>query len=219
MRVWVFIGFILLCFLSVTPCTEGSGAGYWWQMEVEVLVNGESRYGNKRFGFYETYELEIIGLANFERDNGDYILFPDKQKLRRISWQERVCQPGKSDQTSDLSKKIKPTLIINYVVRKRGKFYIDLELSSIVVPTIQSFQPQRIFLPRSAENRGVHPEDEYNKSVQKGSNRVVLLEDRIYRQELVEEKFSWNWLNKKGLWFDSHQVDLTIRIKRFTKNG
>ena len=217
MRPRFVLSLILLLSLPLIPCAEESKTRHWWQMELVVSVTGESRYGNQRFGFFESYEVEIAGKVNFERDNGDYILFPGKQQIRCFTWQERVEQPGKPVQETDLSKKIKPAIIINYAVHRKGKLYIDFELSSITVPSIKSFQPQVVFLPRSAENRGVHPEDGYNRGLNKGSNQVVIAEDRIYQQALVEQEFNWRWSNKKGLWRDSHQVNLTVRIMRSTK--
>lgn len=217
MRSKVCISLIVLLFLSTSLSNQEVKSRYWWQLELVASVKGESRYGNQRFGFSESFKMEICGNATFERDNGDYLLFPGNKKIRSFIWEESIQRPGLPVETDNISEKIKPNLVINYVVRRRGKLYIDFELGSIKVPTVRSFQSQLVFLPRSAENRGTHPEDGYNRGVGKGSNMVRVEESQIYQRKLVEEGFEWQWSKRNGLWKDTHQISLMVRIQRFLK--
>lgn len=211
---------LLICFyflfIADLFCTD-SFSKYWWKIEMDIFVKGKYKYGIKNHGFGGDYSFRMILLGTIERDNSHYIFFPEKQDILKLMWKETIYSRERRKKELDLSKKVKPGFKLNYILRSKGKIFFDFEISSIFAPFKGSNYPKKILLPRSAVNKSINKKDKYNNDVRKGSNQIVLFDDRIYQKKEVIKLFEWRWTRNKLLLRNSHTVELKLKVSKKEK--
>ena len=217
MRIKFLILSWLLIFCFMDLFSQISSQEYWWQVEMVIDVKGNYKYGNKINGFKGDFSFKIYLSEGMERDNGDYIIYPGKPKILELKWKEIYYKVKKKINELDLSEKINPEFILNYVLRNEGKISFDLEIAPVSVPHEGFYEKRRLLLPRSEQNQNIHMEDKYNICVKKGSHRVVMDDASIYKKNKVAGVFKWNWKKKGFLWYSFHSVELRVNISRSKK--
>lgn len=193
----------------------------WWQVELRLEVTGHYEYKEipeSNEGITGHYTVNLSSLSGMERDNGDYILYPGEGEISKVRWVESIA--GKQgSRTMDLSDQIKPEIKVHYVLRRRGKIYIDFEMASPWVTMERAAVLPDLLLPRSEENRLIHGQEKYNKDVKKGSNRVLLPEDPIYDRQESSRNFHWEWRRENLSGSHAHTVNCRVKISRFHKGA
>lgn len=186
----------------------------WWTIDISVSVTGTYKAFEGKEALYGHYSFRGVWLGAMERDNGDYILYQGSDRILFMKWIEEMNQK-KHDQSDDIHPKLK----LNYVLRRDGKIHFDFEIFSFQVTLEKSQKKYNLILPRSAENDSINQGIHYNKGVVSGSNRIELLENRIYKESSIQEKFEWNWSKKQGKMSSNHSVGVVLRIKKIGKEN
>jgi hypothetical protein len=191
----------------------------WWQVELRLEVSGRYEYRenpDSSEGISGHYTIILSAVGSLERDNGDYILYPGESRVVRVRWVESMG--GESGrQVMDRSEQIKPELKFYYVLRRGSKIHLDFEVVSPWLAMERAAAYPDLLLPRSWENRLVHPGERYNKDIKEGSNRVCVPERPIYKREAVDDRFHWRWRRENLSASHDHRVDCRLKISRFKK--
>lgn len=205
---------LLGIFLSVAGWAEEPERNWWWEVTIEVAVKGEYRCIAEEGvrGVEGQYSFVLENVSGMERDNGDYLLYPGESRILELDWVETDA-----GRMSNVGSLVKPQLIVNYVLREGGRVVFDLEMKSSWLEMERGEVCRHLLLPRSRENRRLHPRDHYNRDVRDGSNQVKIPDKPLYKQDETEAATRWRWERTEAGGRHEHTVECGISVKRRLK--
>ncbi len=213
-RIWIFVLAWNLFF--VWGQAEDARQNWWWEVRIEVSVRGEYvcvSDGGKTTG---QYSFTIVGTEGMERDNGDYLLYPGESDIASMDWVE-IGVAGSGSRVTNVGHLVKPAIKVNYVLREADWASFDFEISSAWLDMERGELCRYLLLPRSEENKMIHPKDNYNKDILEGDNRLRLKGKLLYKQNLTEGTARWRWERKEGSGRHEHTVECRILARKQLK--
>jgi hypothetical protein len=210
-----FLVLILLgIFLSVGGWAEDLERNWWWDVTIEISVKGEYVCGiDEGEGDVEgQYSFVVASVSGMERDNGDYLLYPGESRILSLDWVE-----SRGGRVSNVGHLVKPRLLVNYVLRESGRVVFDLEMKSLWLEMERGAVCRHLLLPRSRENRLLHPKDHYNRDVREGSNQVRIKDKPLYKRDETEAASRWRWRRSGAEGRHEHTVECKVSVKRRLK--
>lgn len=178
-----------------------------------MSVSGSYRYSHNNCKYEGKYSFKVLLAAGMEHDySQDYILYEGAKKISDLNWKEIVYNGEGNNKTTELQKRMEPDIRLNYVLKRKGKICFDFEVF-LKGPNIGNSDPlKKLLLPRSALNKTINHHDDYNKNVIKGSNSICLPGKLILNQFETLKEFRWHWQRKNDAFWNSHLVDLKLKI-------
>jgi hypothetical protein len=195
----------------------------WWSIQIIVEVDGKYLLREGPCKFEGDFQFVIEWSGYMEEDDGDFLLYRDRCKLKQWSAEETAFYPDSTStkNTSDFSAV--PALQMNYILKEKENLILDLFVEGVPIPQNSSDQKTVLVLPASAENTNILKLVEYDSYLQKGSN-VIMIPEKAMRRMPVEKEFSWKWKHqgwreeqKKPLFVSSsHSAKLHITIDLYS---
>jgi len=188
----------------------------WWPVTLTGEVNGTYDLRCGALQFTGSYRFHLEWRGAMERDNGDYILYQDSQRIRDMAWREFQYDltTGRMQETPPGHRE--PGFKVGYVVREGEALAFALEMTPLLLGGADT-GPCRVWLPRSAENSGRMAGRPYRLDVIEGSNRLEIPEKPCYSQESLEKTFTWTWRHRGPQGVQHHRIDLELRVNRREK--
>lgn len=208
---------MLVMVLAGTLSGEKPAHKYWWQIKLVISTEGHYENSTPFAPFKGEYTFDYVMKAGMERDNGDYILFKGDNYTENITWKPDGHDSAAQTKEKGLAGMIDLAGEFNYIMRKDGKILVDCEMIAVPLPYMQGSPIKSLVMPHTAENQRVNPQLKYNKGVSRGSNKVEIPEERIYREKEVKQTFSWLWQKDDDHWTSFHKVKFTLVITRLEK--
>ena len=203
-RIWVLV--LLGILVSVWGQAEVLERNWWWEVRIEVSVRGEySRVGDEG-EVTGQYSFVLASKSGMERDNGDYLLYPGESELVSLDWVE-IEGADKGSKVKNVEHLVKPVLQVNYVLRESGRASFDFEILS----------RRHLLLPRSYENRTIHPKDHYNRDIREGDNRAQVEDKLLYERDLASTAVRWRWERAEAAGRHEHTVECRSSVIRRLK--
>lgn len=200
--------------LSIGGQAQDSGRNWWWEVTLKISAKGEytcsAPQGEGDVNGQYSFVLETV--VGMERDNGDYLLYPGESRILKLDWVE--SERGRVTNVGQLAQ---PRLLVNYVLREGGRVVFDLEVVSRWLEMERGEACRHLSLPRSRENRLLHPKDHYNRDVREGTNQVAIKDKPIYRQDKTEAAVRWRWERTGAAGRHEHTVECGISVDRRLK--
>ncbi|MFQ5721821.1 MAG: hypothetical protein ACE5GI_04960, partial [Candidatus Aminicenantales bacterium] len=145
-----------------------------------------------------TYSFLLLWTGCMEQDMEDYIIYHETSKLVDWKAQEKAEPPGKLELMSEKDFPGKPHFDFHYILRKGKELHFDFQVESFYVPQHSKDYKLYLYLPASEENKMYPLKFNYNDYIIKGSNRVFIIEQEIYRHQL-NKTYQWSWKYQKWL--------------------
>jgi len=215
----------MLPFADCIATSSDKDGPAWWEVKLVLESKGNYSVREGLYSFPGNYSFTIVWTGFMEKDNGDFILYHEDYKLLHWEAQESSSNPDIISTlfTADFSDK--PSLKMNYVLKREGCLYFDFSIKGFNIPQNESKHKFYLNLPVSEENSERFSEINYDLYVFKGSNCVFLEEQKIYSKS-TKKNFSWRWKHQ-GWQMESekpvflshiHEVNVEIFvIPRFKK--
>ncbi len=198
-----------------------SKSPYWWQVRLVIDVTGEYGFHGTNTGYEGKYSFSAVILGTLAEDEDDYIFVQAHQEIKNTRWEETVFN-GKTRKISDLSAQVNPDGTLNYVFKNKDILSFDFDFQPVPVPFRNPGPPdsiKKLGLPKSAGDNSVNSKKGYNSRILSGSNRVVLPEKEMYKNQFTNHSFNWTWLKKNGSWRNRHDAGVKLRIVRLKKSS
>ncbi|NIM58844.1 MAG: hypothetical protein GTO16_07880 [Candidatus Aminicenantes bacterium] len=192
----------------------------WWEIKILLSSSGTYKIEEGDSSYTAHYGFELLWTGCMEKDNGDYLLYYENSELISFDAEETGIYPEytKIIHTDDFQDK--PSIKLNYILRKGENLHFDFFVKSFPVPKNKSKHKYQLCLPASKENSLRSSKIDYNSHIIQGSNLIFLEEKEIFL-DTVEKKFFWRWSYQKpkipqsmpAFFFNSHDVIVEISIE------
>ncbi|MBN1272466.1 MAG: hypothetical protein JXB26_09360 [Candidatus Aminicenantes bacterium] len=199
---------------------DGNRNPVWWQVKIQLEAEGSYRSRQKDSSFFGFYSFLISNRGKLVKDEDDFLLYPDHSFIEKWEAQETAVYPQSIKSLTHDDFQHKPSLRLNYILKKWDKLHFDIYVEGFLVP--QSASPFKIYLelPASKENSRHFSEIDYDVGVAQGSNQIFVFEADIYKKA-VTQSFRWRWKYEKWLleadttvfFSHTHNVDVTVTIE------
>jgi hypothetical protein len=170
----------------------------WWEIELTVKADGQYRLESGAAGASGTYSLALRWTGGLEKDDHDYLLYAFKNEL--LAWEAGETATGPETQAVYTTRDFKnrPEFLMKYILREGDELRLNFAVSGFEVPITETENTFALLLPSSEENDQRGPQGAYNPGVTRGSNRVAVREDEIYRGP-VTRRYRWSWRGRQWL--------------------
>lgn len=191
----------------------------WWEIKILLISEGNYKVDEEKSSYSARYSFMLLWTGCMERDNGDYVLYYENSELLSFEAREKCVFPESVQIISAEDFRDKPSIKLNYILRKGENLHFDFIVKSFLIPQSKSVNKFYLNLPASEENSYHSSEIDYDSFVSKGSNLIFLDEKEIYLAA-VEKKFAWEWKyqkwhitqNKPVSFFNTHDVEVKISL-------
>jgi len=191
----------------------------WWDIKIMLEVQGKYEVKEGTIRYKGEYDFIIEWAGFMEEDDGDFLLYKDNSTVKHWTAEETAAYPETTTtlKTNDFSSV--PALRMNYILKEKELLILDLFVKGFLVPQNPSAQKIPLILPASAENTHIMQFVDYNLHVFKGSNAIMIPENRMSKMP-VKQEFTWKWkhqgwqteLKKPTFLSSSHTAKLKITI-------
>ncbi len=191
----------------------------WWEVSLNLEADGEFKLDDGVPSAIGHFSFAVQWTGWLEKDDHDYLLY--RLDCRLCNWEARETffLPGATRVLTTNDFTARPGFNLKYLIRVGDNLNFDFLVDGMAVPQAHSEDAFPLLLPSSEQNDQKKSEISYNDHVIKGSNRVEVLESKIYCGP-VSRAYAWTWKDQK--WVLSQQravftsqshrvkVDLTI---------
>ncbi|MCP4215559.1 MAG: hypothetical protein GY765_12975 [bacterium] len=188
----------------------------YWEVDFDIAITGTYSFNTDNVPRTGKYSFHIQLAAVIEQDfSKDFILYQGRYQVLDMNWKEEIPSADGKTRIRNLAEDVEPAVILNYVLKERGKLFFDMEMC--IKPSASSDTPvlKRIILPRSARNKVMHPDDKYNKGLAKrGTNQVAIKERPVLKNEEAEKSFNWTWKRKEDSFSQTHSVNMKLQLTK-----
>jgi hypothetical protein len=204
--------FSLVCLaLGNELYSNNSKAQPWWLVKLNISVTGTYFYIDNDIKRIGEYSFLVTSLGSMEHDEDkDYIYFQGNNSISDIKWRENYLGKGEVD----LSSKVHLAMKLNYVLKTKGYLYFDFEILISEPIAENPILMNNLLLPCSKQNQSIHPENNYNQGIIKGSNGISLREKLILKQPETCKEFNWSWKAEREDFSNAHKVILKLSVNK-----
>lgn len=201
---------------------SGEKSKIWWT--IEILLNTEGKYKvTEAEKFFEgVYSFSVQWTGCMEEDEEDFILYHEEWSL--LDWNIKETASNLNGETTVLSASdfsTNPEFLLNYILKREDLLVFDFAVKGFMVPQHDSSSKFPLILPATSEYSDRILDKDYSPFIVKGTNRVVLDKDKIFKKS-VKNSYAWRWKrhtsseggNLRAFLTHSHDAGVKIRIVR-----
>ncbi|MEW5900987.1 MAG: hypothetical protein AB1715_05945 [Acidobacteriota bacterium] len=212
-------GWLLAILPAVLFPLASRPAPRWWEIVLTLRTAGDYKLDEGDSVFVGHYAFSVRWTGCLEKDDHDYLLYRFDCQVDDWKAEERASRPEATGFVRIEEFGEKPVFNLKYFIRQGKDLHLDFVVERLAFPQFGGEETLPLLLPSSAQNGQREAAVDYNSGVIKGSNRVVLEEEEIYRGP-VAKTYAWSWKHQQWLLrqqrtvfaSQDHDVEMSLSI-------